>query len=633
MQKLDLLESITKAISDKTDTSLAMNKECFQTMRRDAAALKMAIFEATEVQVPTSFVILNYKIEVESSRAESDITASREKADGWLQSLTKFVCNTTSSACDFMENAKQVVDECVQKFLTDQTLYFYYVDELTMRPMVVDLPDYKYPFEITKPSEKIRSMLPLLKTTLAGVKLLNTAGGIARLFGYPVPCVDDSVFSSAKISLDRFKDASSVASFGVVQSGVDSAQVKSELRGADLRELKLFFNEYDAKGVFAGMCRVCDSDGRACWTTETGKEWLQLSREEQRARAIAEPLKWKDYKLAVFGEEELKPEKVVESPDIAPSVISSSVRAQVSDRKSVGRQMASTSTTATNTIDANKPSRTTLSATDSHQPFLSADATVTMSPSAAPTNRPLFTTPADLTINTHFSDISLEAWLTEEIRPRDPGKVREYLTALTERGGFDDFYDLCHEYMDGSVDVELLVGVGIDEKGAQRMVGALESRANLAHVEYEKGRRALEEQFHISLRQLESDIPRCAASLPIQPKRKEFNLESTSNRHGTLASDMMRSPSRSTSSNGKSEASTAAAAAAAAWEQLNPASSQRLASGKSRSTPSTPQRYQSPVHSSRGARSNPLSMAVTDSEPTGESVDGPLKAKSNCVIL
>lgn len=606
-------------------------------MRKDSAALKdvlfKAIYDATEVKIPTSFVILNYKIEVDSPTnglVAPSIEDVVTKADKWLTGITNFVSDASTSFGNFVENSKQTIDECMRKFLTDQTLYFYYVDELTMRPVVLQSRHgYKYPFEITKPSEKIRSMLPLLKATLAGAKLLNTAGGIARLFGYPIPCVKSSIFDGAKASLDKFKDASSVASFGVVQSGVDSEEIKSKLRGSDLRELTLFFNEYDQEGVFANLFRVCDlTDGSTCWTTETGKEWLGMSRDDQLKVSTTDPKKWGHYKIALFGEESMSPVGARKSPVDSTATVNSSVYEHASDQKSESYLISATdSATAKSKELSSFPLTNRNAETEESTPNKGQ-----VPPPVIQTNGSLVTAPAYVPIitPTHFNNISLETWLKEEIRPREQGKVQEYFQALTGQGGFDDFYDLCHEYMEGSVGLDTLTDLGIDDKGGLRMISALESRVNLGHLEYEKAHEKAHRELEENLRKLEASVPHVVASLPIQPKRKDFSFENAADRFGNLASDMLRSP-RSGSSSGKS----------VYWEEQNPASNQRLVttrnggihtsidSGKSRSRPSTPQRPQSPVHSGRGTRPNQISMA---SEP-GQQHDGEGKVKSSCVIL
>lgn len=150
LQQVELLKDITSAILTKTIKLENMNMELFKSMKKNTDILKTAIFDATEVQIPTSFVILSYKYEFNNQGNSNAIEKIKndvvKAADSWLQGLTDFASNPSKFASGVMKS----FDDCLYKFLVNKTLYFYYVDELTMRPVFIPhRPGYDYPFNIT----------------------------------------------------------------------------------------------------------------------------------------------------------------------------------------------------------------------------------------------------------------------------------------------------------------------------------------------------------------------------------------------------------------------------------------------------------------------------------------------------
>lgn len=290
------------------------------------------------------------------------------------------------------------------------------------------------------------------------MKLLNDAGGIAHLFGYPVPCVDPSVFKQAQASLAKFDKPSSVADFGVVQSGLETEETKRNLRGADLRELKLFYNEKDPKGVFADMCRVCNPEtGKACWTTTAGKHWLIMKSKQQTDTALN-----------------------------SSDVTSSSVHAQVPDKKSASH--VAPSNPAITPIESTVVAKTVAPVFSPSRNQTTKSSTVAAGQGErrhqSPIQNSLGSTSAtgadsfSVQSPMHRQSIQnpLDTWLKVEVKIRDPELVRMYVTALTGPDDFDDFGDLVRAFLNNQVDLVRLVRLKIHRKHAVRMIDALEGR-------------------------------------------------------------------------------------------------------------------------------------------------------------
>ena len=74
---------------------------------------------------------------------------------------------------------KEVLDE----HMTDKIMYFYLVDELTGKAVRGD----GYPIVIKTPSELVHKLLPVMQVGMRAMSLYHGVGGIARMFGVPVP--------------------------------------------------------------------------------------------------------------------------------------------------------------------------------------------------------------------------------------------------------------------------------------------------------------------------------------------------------------------------------------------------------------------------------------------------------------
>jgi hypothetical protein len=153
-----------------------------------------------------------------------------------------------------------------------------------------------YPIVITKPSEIVHELLPMMQVGLRAMAIYNGAGGIARLFGYPVPKVPETWANGARESVELLKQESSVAQFGVVhEEAMAGSEESKSVRGHSLRVFTDFLEKNDPglkegkSGHFAGLQRIGDpNDGTALWTTLTDPQEIKSALEARTREREAE---------------------------------------------------------------------------------------------------------------------------------------------------------------------------------------------------------------------------------------------------------------------------------------------------------------------------------------------------------
>ena len=99
--------------------------------------------------------------------------------------------------------AFETIKEGLGDLVTGETMYLYLIDELTGLPVRAE----GYPIEITKPSEIVPKLLPVMQVGLRAMSILNGAAGIARMVGYPAPSVPEEWRTGAQSSVEMLKQA------------------------------------------------------------------------------------------------------------------------------------------------------------------------------------------------------------------------------------------------------------------------------------------------------------------------------------------------------------------------------------------------------------------------------------------
>ena len=204
----------------------------------------------------------------------------------WVNRLKDIGSSLTAGK---LGDAFETIKGGLKDLVTGETMYLYLVDELTGKPVRAE----GYPIEITKPSEIVPKLLPVMQVGLRAMSIYNGAAGIARMVGYPVPKVPAALTKGMRESVNILKKKSSVEEFDVVQdvvdqdSGENQGEKKSDsLRGHSLRIFTDFLNNSDPglkegkSGHFAGLQRMGDpNSGTALWTTLTDSQQIKTALE------------------------------------------------------------------------------------------------------------------------------------------------------------------------------------------------------------------------------------------------------------------------------------------------------------------------------------------------------------------
>ena len=225
------------------------------------------VFEASEVHVPTLFVVLAEKLpelpdpdqlagdskgpikpavaddgsgvsaKIEwNDKCELCVTCTEDGAsvtvDGqYMETLNtgmKWVKRLGDIGKSALNGKPEEVIEKIKAGLDDlvtgKTMYLYLVDELTGEPVRGE----NYPIEIKTPSEIVPKLLPVMQVGLHAMSVYNGAAGIARMFGVPAPKVPKMWSNCARESVEVLKQKSSVEHYDVVQSVLDTDTTDTE---------------------------------------------------------------------------------------------------------------------------------------------------------------------------------------------------------------------------------------------------------------------------------------------------------------------------------------------------------------------------------------------------------------------
>ena len=117
-----------------------------------------------------------------------------------------------------------------------------------------------------------------MQVGLTSMRILNGVGGLARIFGVPVPTVPDSLFKSGDETLKNWGKGSTVAEYNILQTCVENEENEIQTtRGKELREFERFLENEDNLHTYSGLQRVCSPDGYAIWTSSQGVEKIRES--------------------------------------------------------------------------------------------------------------------------------------------------------------------------------------------------------------------------------------------------------------------------------------------------------------------------------------------------------------------
>ena len=184
--------------------------------------LLRGIFEATEVLMPTTFIILDEVLSPEEPELSGEeqgqlmfslkddgsgieltgnLKAAKErlnKAKTWLERLQTFGEGVIEG---YPDKVFGKIKEVLGDLMTKETMYLYLVDELTGLPVR----GAGYPIVITTPSEIVHKLLPVMQVGMRAMSLYNGVAGVAQMVGYPFPKVSEQWRKGAQSSVEMLK--------------------------------------------------------------------------------------------------------------------------------------------------------------------------------------------------------------------------------------------------------------------------------------------------------------------------------------------------------------------------------------------------------------------------------------------
>ena len=309
------IEEQLNVIHDNVIDLITMGKALQAQLERTQSVLLVGIFEATEVSIPTSCIILPHKLGGAESAAEEIMNyfeeqeGAKEDEDeergaptsrlgvmkGWFNqavSIGKTLKDGGELFDAGVEAAKLAVD------MTNKSYYLYLIDEVTGKPVIPEEDgDDTYPIEITKPGEWVGKLMPFMKTGLKVMAVANGICSVAQCFFPGVPTIPASIRNKAKTAVGALDQESSVAEFNslsVTLEGADGegGKTKGGQRGAALREFERFLGEHDKDKTFGGLRRTVfqtgDKAGTAVWTLEEDEAVINAIAEASAAKMAAE---------------------------------------------------------------------------------------------------------------------------------------------------------------------------------------------------------------------------------------------------------------------------------------------------------------------------------------------------------
>jgi len=195
-------------------------KETLEQVKRSEETLRKAVFEATEINTPTCFVILPHKLgargetETDDENAEdmhehllgldtmiAGVCCNDDEEDEGESAAVQLQSLPDTTAAGKKPEGRQKVSlsilakaqrraKSVDKWLSstiyapDKTVYLYLVDELTGSPVLSERACSVYPIEIKSPRESLQKLVPMM---YLGIAAMSLGAGVARMFGIPAP--------------------------------------------------------------------------------------------------------------------------------------------------------------------------------------------------------------------------------------------------------------------------------------------------------------------------------------------------------------------------------------------------------------------------------------------------------------
>lgn len=265
------LLDIKRAVENNTKQLTIIHADIAKRLSMAQKILLRGIQEATEVHVPTTFIILHEKL------TKSTVKSSSKNGASLADFFTSFIDLMSNK---FQENASFYYKE----------VFLYLIDEYTGQPIIPDDDNTQYPIKITNYLNFMKSVAPFLSIGFKFVTAVNELSGLIALLGYPTISLPQKSMEYVNTLINDIASGSDVNDFEVLHKNVVESnknmkddkpkeEIKS-VRGLALRELQNFFVEKDRRGNFCGLKKVLSSTGQCIWTTDENYEKMMTESEK-----------------------------------------------------------------------------------------------------------------------------------------------------------------------------------------------------------------------------------------------------------------------------------------------------------------------------------------------------------------
>jgi hypothetical protein len=273
---IEKFDNFQESFDNNTRYLKDVSSKVYKKLQRTEKVLLRAIMDATEVTVPTTFIILPQKI---TSEGKKDIVINGNEKDA--DKIVTFIESLAST----WQNITALIGYDV--------VYMYLIDEYTGKPVIPDKMDEIYPIPInviTDDGEFLKSISPYLAIGFKFVSTANSIAGMINYLGFPTPTIP--IDRSTEAFIKSFVDGNSVGEYSNLSKAVSSVISKDQngntnvptiqnTRGAALRELEKFFTDKDRYGTFCQLRRVVSTrTGYCMWTTEENFKKMESDKDD-----------------------------------------------------------------------------------------------------------------------------------------------------------------------------------------------------------------------------------------------------------------------------------------------------------------------------------------------------------------
>ncbi|KAF0700109.1 Aste57867_9340 [Aphanomyces stellatus] len=264
-EKIEEIESamaVTKILQQESITEVQLH------LKQAKEAIMYGFTEANAVLVPTSFVVLPYKV---------DQINEQENENPAIDFCKRLM--TSGKALKDAMAANKPLGDALAGLMSDKTLYLYLIDEVT-GDVVTNDPNGVYPIEIpTTNVAFLATAMPWIQGGLSFLKSIKGVAGMMEILGVP-SMPDLSSLQGITEALDE-----PMCSFGVIRDAVPDMPVE-KVRGAALRELTRVFERWDEDRTFGGLERVIIESGCVVWTNQTKAKKIRERKRLKQPRQV-----------------------------------------------------------------------------------------------------------------------------------------------------------------------------------------------------------------------------------------------------------------------------------------------------------------------------------------------------------